>query len=168
MNLFYLHQDPKVAARLHCDKHVVKMILETAQMLSCAHHVNGTSVSSDKLYGKTHVHHPSTVWVRSAPSHYKWAYDLFIALCDEYTLRYNKTHLSDTKLRSVLSTYPEFTNDDQTFTPPPLAMPEKYWVSGQKVNTKSSTVVKSYQQYYYYEKRYMAKYTNRTVPSFML
>ena len=37
MNLFYLHKEPEVSATLHCDKHVVKMIIEYAQMLSTAH-----------------------------------------------------------------------------------------------------------------------------------
>ena len=38
MNIFYLHNDPQIAAQMHCDKHVVKMILEYAQLLSTAHH----------------------------------------------------------------------------------------------------------------------------------
>lgn len=37
MNIFYLSHDPREAAAFHCDKHVVKMIVETAQMLSTAH-----------------------------------------------------------------------------------------------------------------------------------
>ena len=36
MNIFYLHNDPKVCAELHVDKHVVKMIVEYAQLLSTA------------------------------------------------------------------------------------------------------------------------------------
>ena len=39
MNIFYLHENPEICAEYHCDKHVVKMILETAQMLSTAHRI---------------------------------------------------------------------------------------------------------------------------------
>jgi hypothetical protein len=39
MNIFYLDKDPIKAAEYSCDKHVVKMILESAQMLCTAHRV---------------------------------------------------------------------------------------------------------------------------------
>ena len=67
MNLFYLHRDPVEAARMQCDRHVVKMILETAQMLSTAHiELDGIQVA----YKATHKNHPSTVWVRSSAAAY--------------------------------------------------------------------------------------------------
>jgi hypothetical protein len=88
MNLFYLHRDAYEAARLQCDKHVVKMILETAQMLSTAHvELDGQQVA----YKATHKNHPSTVWVRSQCRHYAGlsAYD---GAGREYTRRYGKVH----------------------------------------------------------------------------
>jgi len=160
MNLFFLSKDPIKAAQLQCDKHVVKMILETAQMLSAAHHVNGTSLDVDVLYKKTHVNHPSTVWCRTSKANYTWAYEHFIALCDEYTHRYAKTHLTDTKFRDMLKTVPFMSCESPTaFTKPPKCMPDEY---------KTGSVVESYRAYYYYTKRSFAKYTNRSCPSFML
>ena len=89
MNLFYLSRDPVEAARLQCDKHVVKMILETAQMLSTAHlELDGTQVA----YKATHKNHPSTVWVRSSFHAYRWAWRHLRALGAAYTERYGKVH----------------------------------------------------------------------------
>ena len=49
MNIFYLDRDPKIAAQMMCDKHVVKMILESAQILSTAHRVLDGDDYADKL-----------------------------------------------------------------------------------------------------------------------
>lgn len=88
-----------LAARYHCDKHCVKMILETCQLLYCAHWVNtlGTpkwdySSCEFEPYKKTHMNHPSSVWVRLEESHYNWVLRLGLSLCKEYTARYKKTH----------------------------------------------------------------------------
>lgn len=105
MNIFVLDKDPQVAAIYHCDKHVVKMILETAQLLSTTHRL--TEVSPDQsLYRVTHKNHPSAIWVREGVQNYLWAYRLFCHLCDEYTHRYGKTHLTDSKLRKLLGKIP--------------------------------------------------------------
>ena len=82
MNIFYLHPDPAKAASFFYDKHKVKMILESAQMLCTAHHVynNGDNVP----YKKAHLNHPSTIWVRDSIHHYNWLYDHMLALGREY------------------------------------------------------------------------------------
>ena len=113
MNIFILDEDPVVAASLQCDKHVVKMILESAQMLSTAHRVldgtpmkvpskSGKSVVThyvlpeleDKLYRTSHINHPCNVWVRESKANYDWLFTHFVALCYEYRYRYGKTHKS--------------------------------------------------------------------------
>ena len=101
MNIFYLDSRPHVAAKDHCDKHVVKMILESAQMLCTAHRELDGDVP-DVFYKSTHKNHPSTIWARSKAGNYRWLYDLFVSLCDEYTYRYGKVHLSDKKFRASL------------------------------------------------------------------
>ena len=122
MNLFYLHKEPEVSATLHCDKHVVKMIIEYAQMLSTAHRMldgesyyglskNGRKIQrwrleedrEDILYKASHINHPSTRWVRENAIQYQYAYDMFTALCDEYTYRYERIHMTDSKLRELLN-----------------------------------------------------------------
>ena len=92
MNIFYLDKCPDKAARLQYNKHVVKMILESAQMLCTAHHHYGNG--DNVPYKKAHYNHPSTIWVRQNSIHYDWLYDHMMALGNEYTKRYNKIHLS--------------------------------------------------------------------------
>ena len=101
MNIFVLSECPVEAAQMQCNVHVVKMILESAQMLCTAHRELDGDVP-DVFYKSTHKNHPSTIWARSDAANYTWLYDHFIGLCDEYTYRYGKTHLCDTKFRDVL------------------------------------------------------------------
>lgn len=128
MNIFVLSEDPINAARMQCDKHVVKMLLESAQMLSTAHRMldgyteKGLSKSGKRtvnkwihpnsnldavLYKAVHFNHPCTVWTMESKANYDWHYRHFIALCDEYTYRYKNTHMSDDKLRDVLKDAPK-------------------------------------------------------------
>ena len=111
MNIFYLDHDTQKCAEMHNDKHVVKMILEYAQLLSTAHRIldgvlsTGVSASGRKktvyvladdrdttLYSATHVNHPSAVWVRQSDANYMWLAELLEMVCGEYTYRYGKVH----------------------------------------------------------------------------
>jgi hypothetical protein len=91
MNIFVLSTDPEQAARMQCDKHVVKMPLENAQMLcSAAHKVHGHPV----VYRPTHPNHPCTLWAAETTSNYEWFIEYSYALFDEYTKRYGRKHKS--------------------------------------------------------------------------
>lgn len=137
MNIFVLDNDPIKAAQMHCDKHAVKMVLEVAQMLSTAHRVLD-EVDSDVLYKSTHKNHPCSVWARESSGNYEWLYEHFVALCDEYTHRYGKVHMTDTKLRETLKSLPENITPG-TMTPFALAMPD---------DVKTNDAVESYRSYY--------------------
>ena len=91
MNIFVLSRSPRKAAEFHCDKHVVKMILETAQLLYSAHWVCGTPLPTS-AYKKTHANHPCAIWARTSIDNYRWLCALGTWLCIEYTFRYGKTH----------------------------------------------------------------------------
>ncbi len=91
MNIFVLSTDPGEAARMQCDKHVVKMPLENAQMLcSAAYKINGHPV----VYRPTHPNHPCTLWITETRSNYEWFTEYAYALFDEYTKRYGRKHKS--------------------------------------------------------------------------
>jgi hypothetical protein len=142
MNIFYIHASPIISAKAMSSKHVVKMILESAQLLSTAHHKLHSDIAPN-LYKPTHVNHPSNVWVRESVKHYEWLYQHFIALCDEYSNRYHKVHRTYTKLNEYLKITPSALQDNG-FTEPPCAMPDVY-----KDNTSS---LLSYRKYYESEK----------------
>lgn len=155
MNIFYLHENPMIAAQHHCDKHVVKMILETALMLSTAHRVLD-NVETDNIYKLTHKNHPSSKWVRESSENYKWSYELFIGLLNEYTFRYNKTHKSS-RLIEYLKYIPKNISNKK-FIEPPLAMPDEY---------KSNSAIESYRKYYNKEKLHFARWTKRNKPTWI-
>lgn len=156
MNIFVLHEDQKTCARMHNDKHVVKMILEYAQLLSTAHRVLGSPVT-EQVYKKTHVNHPCAVWVRESADNYYWLYELFLCLCVEYTHRYGKVHLTQEKLEDILKELPN-NLERNGLTPFPQAMPDEY---------KSDDVVTAYRNYYLGEKTRMFNWKNRPVPEWV-
>ena len=83
MNIFHLHKDPKICAEYHCDKHVVKMILETAQMLSTAYRRNFGD--NDDLYKTAYPKHPMTIWVGDSGGNFNWSMRLLDQLLYQYT-----------------------------------------------------------------------------------
>jgi len=145
MNIFYLDEDPRKAAELQYNKHVVKMILETAQILCTAHHcVNGED--ADVPYKSTHKNHPSTRWARMSANNYEWLYHHFIGLCEEYTKRYGKTHLSYTKCKDKVNLLPGGLAYSG-LTEMPQCMPDEY---------KNKCSVQAYWNYYIGEKHTVA------------
>ena len=140
MNIFYLHSDPKVAASYFYDKHKVKMILECAQMLCTAHIALG---NENVPYKKSHLNHPSSVWVRANNENYQWLYDHMLALGKEYTKRYKRTHLTITKCKDILAIAPS-SIPAGSFNEPPQCMPDEYKVENDSVS--------AYWNYYEQEK----------------
>ena len=130
MNIFYLHSDPAVAASYFYDKHKVKMILECAQMLCTAHIALG---NENVPYKKSHLNHPSSVWVRANNENYQWLYDHMLALGKEYTKRYNKNHLTITKCKDILAVAP-LNIPTGSFNEPPQCMPDEYKVDNDSVS----------------------------------
>jgi hypothetical protein len=172
MNIFYLDPNPRTCAEMHNDKHVVKMILEYAQLLSTAHRVLdgdvivGLSKTGRKqtryvlpdsrdalLYSATHLNHPSAVWARKSNLNYDWLYVMFVELMNEYTYRYGKVHATD-RLKLALSRAPSNIPKGE-FTPPTPAMPDEF---------KVSDVAESYHKYYIGSKRVMSRWTDRPMP----
>lgn len=176
MNIFFLDNDPKLAAQYHNDKHVVKMVIETAQLLSTAHRFNdgemyiddssGRKIKrwklndsrDDVVYKATHLNHPSNIWARATVGNYKWLYELFVNLCDEYTYRYGKKHLTDIKLREVLSSPPSNISSD-SIEDIPQAMPDY---------CKMKNAVDAYRKYYLEEKASLLNYTKRNFPEWAI
>jgi hypothetical protein len=158
VNIFVLDTDPKIAATLHADKHVVKMILEYASMLSAAHHLNGSSFQYPQIYKLTHANHPCTQWVINSSANYRWLYNLLRALCAEYTYRYGRVHkLEREGVLANLKTLPKKFNTRRR-THFAMAMPE---------HLRCDDPVKAYRRYYAESKSHLLVWTGRPMPSFL-
>ena len=155
MNIFVLDQDVKKCAEYHNDKHVVKMILETAQLLCGVHHMVNSHL--DIPYKLSHKNHPCSIWARKNLSNYFWLCELGLELSKEYTFRYGKRHKSQDVIEWCIVNCPELPDED--FTDPPKAMPEKY---------KVESVVKSYRNYYIGEKKSFSNWKNRSIPDWFI
>ena len=156
MNIFYVNTDPVLAAQDLPDKLVVKMPLESAQMLSTTQrfYYDADYCDACDIYKTAYLNHPCTIWARESADNYNWLYRHFVALCEEYTYRYGKVHASDTKLRRVLSRIP-LGIPDIGLTTIAQAMPDQY---------KDSDPVVAYRNYLINEKHYAEWNKNRAKP----
>ena len=154
MNIFYLDPDPRRCAEYHYDTHVVKMILESAQLLSTAHHLCGEGGP----YKLTHQNHPSAIWTRSSIAHYNWLYCLMLELGKEYTHRFGRIHKTIKDHADTLLVTPKGLQLNG-WIQPPQAMPE---------HCRDSDSIIAYRKYYTTEKSNLMKYTNREAPKWML
>ena len=150
MNIFVLDEDPFRAAEYACDKHVVKMILETAQLLCSAYQDEYSCDSCGPVpYKKTHYNHPCSKWARESMQNYEWLIMHGDGLCAEYTSRYGKHHKSGEVIRYCEKHMPDL--PDLGLTSFAQAMPDQY---------KSKSAVAAYRDYYKGEKSRIAKWKN--------
>ena len=146
MNIFILDEDPVLAAQYQADKHVVKMVLETAQILCTVRE------KENPPYRPTHKNHPCVKWARESFDNYSWLLKHLRALLDEYTFRYNKKHKTEA-VYAWLSSEKEIDAGELPqigLTPFAQAMPEEY--------RQSSDAVQAYRRYYIKDKYKIAEW----------
>jgi len=153
MNIFVVQTDPVQAAKDLCDRHVVKMILESAQML-CSAFPLGVGP-----YKHAHKNHPCTIWSRTTVANYEWLLTHGQAMCIEYQERYNKVHKTAEVLNWLDKNKPRAL-PFEGLTPFPQAMPEQY---------KGSDAVEAYRKYYIFDKTRFAYWKDpNTIPEWFV
>jgi hypothetical protein len=168
MNIFFLDSDPEKSAEYHCDKHVVKMLLEIVQLLFTAHHILGTPKELLAYKPISNVKHPMCIWIIKSSENYKYGAVLGLCLSKEYTYRYEKIHSCDKHIKWLINNVPNCTglidysdktvlskNNILNLTRIPLCMPE---------DSMNNNTIESYRKYYRIHKVYFAKWTSRNVP----
>lgn len=161
MNIFYLHHDPRICAQYHVDKHVVKMILESVQILCTALHLN--NYKDHIPYKATHIKHPCVLWAASAQCNWYWLKELAIALEFEWSYRFHmsnpgKRHKSMLELDKVNTETALADLPLAQWKDPPMAMPDEY---------KIGSAIDSYRCYYLCGKSHLHSYTKREYPEWM-
>lgn len=180
MNIFFLDTDIKKSAQYHCDKHVVKMILEQNQILCSVIYRNSGILSkkdylnnlpeletkyesfprrkddgSVSLYGIGFIHHGCTTWTSKSKANFDWVIEHNLALCDEYNYRYGKHH-SGKKITEWVKSLNFDKFDSTEFTFPYLAMPDEVKIE--------NDYVASYRNYYINNKKGFATWKIREIP----
>jgi hypothetical protein len=159
MNLFVLDSDFDKCAQFHIDKHIVKIPVETAQVLCTANWING----KEAPYKLSHKNNPISLWVAASQQNYDWTINYGLALCAEYTYRYGRIHASEAVIKWCYVNRPILPNIG--LTPHYQAMPECLRVSGDAVS--------AYRKYYVNCKVYdnagnpMLKWTKRNKPEWI-
>lgn len=162
MNIFLLAWSPKLAAEMHCDKHVVKMILESAQLLYSAHWLLNPENVPENAYKLAHKNHPCSLWVRTTLTNYMWLASLAWWLCKEYQYRYgeDRVHKSEAHIVWLLH-HPPKSIPVCIISKPAQAMPDEY---------KQENPIEAYQLFYRenkHKKRGIVQYTRRPWPAFL-
>lgn len=172
MNIFFLHVDPSVNAAYYCDKHVVKIILEIAQLLWTAWGSDVTDAlpANVQRYRPTHKNHPMAIWVRKCACNYMYAALVGLALCAEYTRRYKKVHKCQPTLKWLLWHVPARWHLEEPYsatttlaekdnpvgvTPVPMCMPQEY---------RCASLITAYRRYYCHDKATIATWKFTSVP----
>ena len=150
MNIFILNEDPEIAVQELCDKHVVKMILETAQML-CSAFPQG-----EAPYKRTHYNHPCSVWTRKSLDNYNWLITHGLEMCYEYTRRYGKVHKSQTVIKWCELNKNSLEFSTKGLTTFAQAMPDEY---------KHKSAVEAYRRYYRADKKSFAVWNHSKKPT---
>ena len=150
MNIFLLDTDIKKCAEYHCDQHVIKMILESVQILCTALYMHGFATP----YKPTHQKHPCVLWAGHSYDNFIWLGKLASALNDEYKFRFEKT--GDHKSIAVLKDISGMRYKKRGLSDFAQAMPEKYKVEGNPVL--------AYRRFYVGEKMHFARWSKRGIP----
>ena len=156
MNIFVLDKDVVTCAKYHNNKHCIKMILETAQLLCGVHHVIESKL--DIPYKLSHKNHPCSIWARECIENYTWLCNLGLELAKEYTFRYEKLHKSQAVIEWCIKNKPKLPKKGN-ITKFALAMPDEYKFGGP---------VESYRRYYMMDKPHIAEWKKRDKPTWFL
>ena len=149
MNIFYLDPCPRQSALWHNDRHEVKMILESGQMLSAVLHRHG--IEDDRLYKLTHKNHPSTLWAGDSFQHFWWLQELFYWLNEQRMARGKPSHKTYDRLWKLVSSRPVWDLFDvmgNSWTPPPLCMPDEFKTLMHAEPTGDAEASHCYRNYY--------------------
>lgn len=158
MNIFYLDQDPRKCAQYHCDKHILKLILETAQLLETAH-IMTNSITPYSTGKRGWSNHPCAIWVRKSKENYNWLCKLGYELCLEYTYRYEKIHALQNRILWYTNNVPALEN---------IGFTEPYQAVGDELRNEKMDAVSAYRKYYKTIKKDIVKWNKkRNMPEWM-
>lgn len=153
MQIFILDKDIETCVKYHCDKHIVKQVLESAQLLCWVFHEQGI-VAPYKL-GKSHYKHPCYLWVKESQSNFERLLSFLSELLIEYTYRYDKTHKTSLVFERILDNKDKISLPKKWLTNFAQAIPDEY---------KNKDIIKAYRDYYIWEKHSFAKWKKRQTP----
>ncbi len=157
MNIFFVDRNPRAAAGALCDKHLRKMLLETAQIICTVHHNAGT-VAQLIPYRRTHHNHPCVVWAGSSVEAFTWVADLGMWMCLEYAFRFGKHHASEEVIKKMTVRMPLLPIMGWLHEPPQCMPPE----------FRGDDTVLAYRRYYAIGKRDVCSgYTNAAMPGWL-
>lgn len=153
MNIFVLDKNIKRCAQYHCDQHVVKMILESVQLMCTTLNKKGFITP----YKSTHINHPCVIWLEESYDNFIWLGKLTKALNSEYQYRYQKD--DDHKSMNVLKQIEQHQYESNGLTPFAQAMPDEYKVTDDAVS--------AYRMFYIKDKMRFAKWSRRQPPKWI-
>lgn len=152
MNIFTLSEDPFVAAKMLCNKHISRMPLESMGMLMYAFPENSTPV--DNSYKGRHYKHPASIWARHSAENFKWLLNHAIEQCIEYTKRYKRTHDSEKHIVWILNHWGEYMFNSVELTP----FARCFSTYKELLDSTIPNTIEAYREFYKLDKENFAKW----------
>ena len=162
VNIFYLDEDPVIAAKMQCNKHVVKMSCETAQLLCSAFN------PGEAPYLRSHYNHQHAIWARESRDNYRWLLIHGLALCKEYTERYGKIHASEKVIKWCFRNAYRIDFPKEGLTTPPYAISPDMNCRTLISEFDSLSRVEQYHLYYIMDKSHFAVWPEGKMPQWYL
>ena len=162
VNIFYLDEDPVIAAKMQCNKHVVKMSCETAQLLCSAFN------PGEAPYLRSHYNHQHAIWARESRDNYRWLLIHGLALCKEYTERYGKIHASEKVIKWCFRNVYRIDFPKEGLTTPPYAISPDMNCRTLISEFDSLSRVEQYHLYYIMDKSHFAVWPEGKMPQWYL
>ena len=162
VNIFYLDEDPVIAAKMQCNKHVVKMSCERAQLLCSAFN------PGEAPYLRSHYNHQHAIWARESRDNYRWLLIHGLALCKEYTERYGKIHASEKVIKWCFRNAYRIDFPKEGLTTPPYAISPDMNCRTLISEFDSLSRVEQYHLYYIMDKSHFAVWPEGKMPQWYL
>lgn len=155
MNIFCVDSDPRPAAQALCDQHILKMPIETAQLLGNIRHEQGL----DAIYAPFNPRHPCSLWAGESRDNYYWLLAHGLELCREFTYRYAKEHACQRVILWYARRRHDLRFPQKKRTPFRQCMPEIY--------RDETDAIRAYRNYYRFDKARFARWNHRPRPEWM-
>jgi hypothetical protein len=154
MNIFPIADNycPILSAQELCNKHSVRMPIESAGMIAFAFPENETSIPN--VRSNRHYSHPASIWARKTKENLEWLILHGLAQCEEYSRRYKRRHAAQDFIEWSSNQYKFLSFVDQGLTP----FARCFSSHKESLDQTEPDTVSAYRKFYWLDKKEFAKW----------
>jgi predicted nucleic acid-binding Zn finger protein len=160
MNIFAINNCPSQSAKELCNKHIIKMPLETLGMLVFAFEEGKTLYPNNRK--NRHYLHPASIWARSSKNNFEWLLEHGFSLCSEYQIRYKREHFACSHLLDIKKNINNLIFEQVNLTP----FSRCFSSFKEELDKTTTNTIEAYKLFYKKDKKDFAKWPSlEKIPS---